>query len=40
MLTCLLDKECFYLLIHVSGGSGIIAQDMEMKSEITSSSKM
>lgn len=36
MLTWLLDKKCFYLLIHVGGRSGVIAQDMEMKSEITS----
>lgn len=36
MLTQLLCKKCFYLLIYYSGRSGIIAQDMEMKSEITS----
>lgn len=36
VLTQLLDKECFYLLTYFRGRSGITAQDMEMKSEITS----
>lgn len=36
MHTWLLDKKCFYLLMHVCGRSGVPAQDGEMKSEITS----
>lgn len=31
-----LDKKGFYLLLHVRGRSGVPAQDVEMKSEITS----
>lgn len=36
VLTWLLDKKCFYLLMHVRGRSGVPARDVEMKSEITS----
>lgn len=36
MLTRLLDKKCFCFVICVSGRSGVVAHDMEMKSEITS----
>lgn len=36
MHTWSLDKKCFYLLMHVHGRSGFPAQDVEMKSEITS----